>query len=305
MKPQLSIVIAKYNDHEECRQTLNSLKISIDQVKDFIEVIVVDSSIVSISDEFQWVKWIHHPTKLFAGAARNLGVNNASSNWIGFLDCGLMVDRNWIPTMLSYQSHENDVVWGKSDFFFLKTKQKAYIRSFHRVSFSKRFIRSSMISKSCFNALNGFSTKTHAGEDIDFYQKIEKHNLQEIYCDAQAMYAHYPNTSLEILKKWTSFTKDNVYMKQARNKMLFIGLELLILVVLLYLNTHIGSYTIVLLFQIMMIRLYFQTKASKLPLDSIEDTLWTLWYTIVFDLSRLCGVILGLVQLGAHHETQS
>jgi glycosyltransferase involved in cell wall biosynthesis len=304
MIPQLSVVIAKYNDHEECRQTLNTLKISIDQVHDDIEVIVVDSSIDSISDEFQWVKWIHHPTKLFAGAARNLGVQTATSDWIGFLDCGLRVEPNWVQIMLSHQSEDVDVVWGKSDFYFHKNKQKAYIRSFHRVSFSRRFIRSSMISKACFEKLNGFSIKTHAGEDIDFYQKIEKNNIKESYCDAQALYAHYPKDSLEILKKWTSFTKDNVYMKQARNKMLFIALELLILVMLLYLNTHIGSYVIVLLFQLMMLRLYLQTKASKLPLESIEDALWTFWYTIVFDLSRLCGVILGLLKLGVHYETK-
>jgi glycosyltransferase involved in cell wall biosynthesis len=296
MKPRLSIVIAKYEDHDDCRMTLNTLIASLEQVKDQeIEVIVVDSSKDSIAQEFPWVKWISSPTRLFAGQARNLGVTHALSDWIGFLDCGLMVNDDWISIMLSHQNPQVDVVWGRSDFFFLKKKQKAYIRSFHRVSFSRRFVRSSMIKKDSFNRLQGFTSKVHAGEDIDFYQKIEQNSIIELYCDANAKVAHYPKNSLSILKKWTSFTKDNVIMNQARNKILFIGFELLMAMILIGLSYWIKSYVIIIFFQLMMIRLYFQTKASALPLESIEDVLWTFWYTLVFDLSRILGVVLGLL----------
>jgi glycosyltransferase involved in cell wall biosynthesis len=296
MKPKLSIIIPMYNDTEGFIQTIESLQKSIHSSNQNVQIIVVDSSKRHHSYSYENVTWIYLPKKTYAGHARNIGVNGAISDWIGFLDCGLVVELDWISLMIEDQENEAEVVWGKSDFKFTNQKDKAYIRSFHRVSFSSRFIRSSMIKKSLFQSMNGFVTHVHAGEDLDFYQRLSSLHISEKYNHAQAWYSHYPKNSLEILKKWSSFTKDNVIVNQANRKYLFVVVELLVLGILSVSLWNGDSFVLLLVFQLAMIRLYWQTKQSQCPLVSIEDTLLTIWYTIVFDVSRIVGVMWGLYE---------
>ncbi|MBS3991662.1 MAG: glycosyltransferase [Erysipelothrix sp.] len=304
MKPKLSIIIPMYNDSEGFIQTIESLQKSIDWSNELVQIIVIDSSINHQTSHYQNITWIYLPKKTYAGHARNIGVEVALSDWIGFLDCGLEVELEWINLMIQSQSLGVEVIWGKSDFLFISPKDRAYVRSFHRVSFSRRFIRSSMIKKSLFLSMNGFVTHVHAGEDLDFYKRVSKLQIREEYNNAQAWYAHYPRNSLEILKKWSSFTKDNVIVNQAHRKFVFVLFELFALGILII--SILNGYLIVLVFafQLAMIRLYWQTKQSSYPLVSIEDTLLTLWYTMVFDLSRIVGVIWGIFEkVKIRHET--
>jgi hypothetical protein len=297
MTIKLSIIIPMFNDFKGCLQTLDSLQNSIKHSGQNVQVIVVDSSL-----KHQWIPshpdvlWIYVPHKIFAGHARNLGVRFCVCDWIGFLDCGLDVDIEWVNDMIASQSLNMDVVWGKSDFKTISTKQKAYIRSFHRISFSSRFIRSSMIRKDVFNKLNGFVTHVHAGEDLDFYQRLVASKANEVWIDAQAWYAHFPKNSKEIFLKWSYFTKDNVIINQAHRKFIFVSFQILLLSLLTWTILIGYSISIVFFFQIMMLRLYFQTKQSKLPLVSVDDLLLTIWYTFVFDLSRFAGLVWGLIE---------
>jgi glycosyltransferase involved in cell wall biosynthesis len=307
---KLSIIIPSYQDEEGLHQTCQSLEKSIlfANATNQVEVIVVDSSDDDLKLTYDTIniKLIKLTKRTFAGEARNSGVKSAVSEWIGFLDCGLDVELDWVSIMLSQQSNDVDVVWGKSEHKTNSIFQRSYIRSFHRPSYSRRYIRSSMMTKSFFNTMNGFTTLVHAGEDIDFYNRLSQISVKEIYVDAQAWYNHYPNNSKQIFKKWLYFTKDNVLINQAKNKVIFILIELVSLLVLTFVMTQSILMGLILLMLLVLVRYSWQVKASTLRVDSFSEALLTLWLISVFDFSRFCGVVWGtILKVSRRYETKS
>jgi len=295
---KLSIIIPCYNDENGLRQTLKSLNIAIEAsgFMNLIEVIVVDSSDLTIrlNDCTGNIQFITLSGRTFAGAARNVGVRYAQSEWLGFLDCGLDVEESWIKSMLLAQRADVDVVWGRSDHTPSTVFERSYIRSFHRINYSRRFIRSSMMRKRVFTELKGFTTRVHAGEDLDFFRKLKGSPFVEIYIDAQAWYNHFPSNFSDVFSKWSRFTKDNVLIDQANKKMVFIFLELSCLLFIWYALTHSTFIGVLFLIICILIRYFWQVKSAQMPVTSFQEALMTLWLIIIFDLSRVVGVIWGL-----------
>jgi GT2 family glycosyltransferase len=96
MQP-LSVVIPSYNAAATLPACLSALTAELDQTGD--EVIVVDSSSFplpqSLKRLFPTVRWEIQPSRLFPGAARNLGFRLACMDRIAFLDADIEVQQGW------------------------------------------------------------------------------------------------------------------------------------------------------------------------------------------------------------------
>ena len=94
----ISVIIPCYGHSVELQACLRAL---FSQEGDFpYEVTVVDSSsdprVKEITSHFPRVVLICSKMRLFPGAARNLGVQYAASNWLAFLDADCIPDVYWI-----------------------------------------------------------------------------------------------------------------------------------------------------------------------------------------------------------------
>ena len=111
----ICIVIPSYNSKKTINQCLNS--VLNQSFRDVQKVIVVDSSDDGTDDVikqlFPTVKLIHIPNKTLPGAARNIGVRDASSEYIAFTDTDCIVDYYWIENMIRRMvSTNSDAVGG-------------------------------------------------------------------------------------------------------------------------------------------------------------------------------------------------
>lgn len=117
---KFSIIIPNYNKGEYVKDCLDSV-FNQDIKKDKYEVIVIDDgstdNSLDIINQFP-VKLLHTDRKR-AGGARNLGIDNASGEYIVFLDSDDFLANNNILTMLDKKAIGQDIIflsYGKDDF---------------------------------------------------------------------------------------------------------------------------------------------------------------------------------------------
>ena len=109
---KLSIIIVNYNTKEYLRQALQSIKQSTDQLDK--EVIVVDNastddSLNLVKHNFPWVKLIASPQNLGYAAANNLGLKQASSEYILFLNSDTEILPDTLSIMIDFMDQHKDV----------------------------------------------------------------------------------------------------------------------------------------------------------------------------------------------------
>ncbi|AOM81660.1 glycosyltransferase family 2 protein [Salisediminibacterium beveridgei] len=114
---KLSIVIPHYNSSDSLVRLLNSIP-----VNDFIEIIIVDdrsseehvSVLKQLTEEF-----LNHHIKLFfndvgeksAGAARNIGLEHVTGEWILFADSDDFFTEGFYEVISQYFESDNDIVF--------------------------------------------------------------------------------------------------------------------------------------------------------------------------------------------------
>ena len=99
--PKVSVIIPTFN---RCRPVVRAIRSAMEQTFKDLEIIVVDdgSSDATKSTVGQLpgpLKFITHPSNRGVSAARNTGIQHATSPYIAFLDS----DDHWLPDKLKVQ----------------------------------------------------------------------------------------------------------------------------------------------------------------------------------------------------------
>lgn len=110
-QPRASIVIPAYNSRDTIAKCLNALTAQETDLP--YEIIVVESSGDGageiVREQFPGVQLIQSATRLFAGAARDLGAESAAGELLLFIDSDCVAGRRWLMKM--WQAHQD---WGCS-----------------------------------------------------------------------------------------------------------------------------------------------------------------------------------------------
>ncbi|HXK61555.1 MAG TPA: glycosyltransferase [Acidobacteriota bacterium] len=103
MPPEISFVVPSYKSRETIQATIES--IYAQRTGSSFEVIVVDSS---GDDTADWLQTLHpalrvirSDTRLFAGAARNLGARESTGLLLAFLDADAVAHPDWLESLLA------------------------------------------------------------------------------------------------------------------------------------------------------------------------------------------------------------
>lgn len=192
-KPRVSVIIPTYNRVGVLYYALNSV---LNQTMRDFEVFVVDDAstdktpeyIASVTDPR--VKYIRLPTNRFAAAARNAGMEQASGDYIAFLDS----DDQWWPTKLEKQVALMDSLteeWGccyggafvnktggvTRNRVFRPTKSGYLLRDYlmgKLVIWTPTF----MFRRSCLQHIAMMDQALVRSQDVDFYiRMLEKYKM--------------------------------------------------------------------------------------------------------------------------------
>lgn len=310
----ITLIIPTYNEALHIEKTLRSVETSVVHSGLKVEIIVVDSSVDSATQEaIQTVaptlqtplRLIHLSQKTVAGKARNIAVNHAAYDWIATMDAGNTPERTWLETLwTTAKTTGADLVWGQTVYAPKTTFESAYVRSFYRPGFSKRYLNNLLIRKSVYWQFGGLNESVHSGEDLEFFDKLKHHPANEAFCLAKVEYYSFPPSVRAMIRKWTTYTAENVLIGQARKKMIFVGAEVLSLgvVFILMLNHLLLGFTALVTW--LVLRWVYQLTAARQPWPKGLELVMTLGLILVFDVTRLAGIMLGFIKKGAKRKIQ-
>jgi glycosyltransferase involved in cell wall biosynthesis len=221
--PDASIIIPCYNRAKSIGETLLSLASQTMSSEGF-EVIVVDDGSTDESASIAKALKFPYPLRVVsqantgAGAARNLGVQEASAPQIIFLDADMIAAPDLVEQYLTARDlHPQALLVGRQ-----KPWANAYQSSFDRTTryewfrdlgsdpFEPAFyhvLSSSMaISQRDFNMLGGFDRLVGTGaqpatDDTDFGYRAKKSGIELVYLPTALAYHNHPRTLAQRCKQ--------------------------------------------------------------------------------------------------------
>ena len=202
----VSVVVLSYNSEGTIRRCLDSL---LGQRTDLeFEVLVVDSSRDStariVAGEYPRAKLIHLDRRTLPGAARNIGIRNATGSVIAFLASDCVASTDWLE--LRFRSHqagftgvggaitnanpESIVGWANyfmEYLFCLPSRPREVIKDkvIHNLSYKREI----------FARLGLFPTHLEVGEDTVFNRRMMLHG-EPVLFEPQVLTGHINPTSV-------------------------------------------------------------------------------------------------------------
>lgn len=107
---KLSLLMAYYNTYDLTIKLLKELQV---QIKDEVEIIIVDDGCKEYSfDDFKEFKIIHLEQNEGMSNALNVALDNATGEYIGFIDSDDMITMDYIDVLLeTLKTHNEDIIY--------------------------------------------------------------------------------------------------------------------------------------------------------------------------------------------------
>ena len=183
INPEISVIIPCFGHSVELEACLYGLQNQQCNVP--FEVIVVDSAsdqqVKEVIDKFPQVRLIRSKNRLFPGSARNLGVREAASDNLAFLDADCIPYPDWIQQAYVALQEKNAIFGGpilnvRPIHSVAWTDNRLQFANFQRgrqANWIKHVPSCNMlVPKNLFDKLGGFREDLLSGEDVVFTSLI-------------------------------------------------------------------------------------------------------------------------------------
>lgn len=193
--PLLDVVIPVFNGDKTLNDAVQSV---LNQRGIKTRVIVVDAGSTDQTAELMLsmnskrVITLFTDEKLFAGAARNLGLAHCTAPWLSFLDA----DDLWPPDrsvrlLQAITEPKSQMAIGESVTFKLSEKDESQIRN--RAPCSGNFL----IARQTFNKVGQFKESLPVGEFVEWFARARTYGINEVEVSVTALQrrSHALNTS--------------------------------------------------------------------------------------------------------------
>ncbi|HAU91158.1 MAG TPA: family 2 glycosyl transferase [Alteromonas sp.] len=209
--PLISVVIPCYNSNKTIAQAITSVK---EQSYKNIEIIVVDDgstddSLFKVQSEFPDIR-VFSINNSGVSKARNIGVQEAQGEYIGFLDA----DDYWAPTKLEKQLNSmGSSLWSHTDSFYFGFDQDGTTKrsdlselkggNAFNALFIDNFITTStvVISRSLFWDMGGFDESFEVLEDWKLWLTVAQRYPLAYVDEALAYYRVTPGSASRKARK--------------------------------------------------------------------------------------------------------
>lgn len=174
--PMVSVIIPVYNGEKYLEDAIKSV---LNQEYDNLECIVVDDGSIdgsaAIAKKFEQVVYFYQDNVCVA-AARNRGVQNASGDYLAFLDADDVWDLKKLATQISYMEENPDIDYSvtKHSLFLAEGVKElpAWVRIQEYEQEMVAYIPSALVvRKSVFETVGNFDETYHIGDDSDWFMR--------------------------------------------------------------------------------------------------------------------------------------
>ena len=204
-KPELSLIIPYYFQLEFVLQTLNEINIQVENIKKYVEVLIIDSNTNSNEidlenfnkkNSFLVVNIIQ--TRNILSKKRNVGVNAAKANYIIFLDDDVIPKPGFIKKFLKISNKNNNVLTSCLVDFEEPSNSYMYYRKRKENSVKKHFLSNQEINPRFATAMAFGAKKSdivlykqyfdenfigYGWEDIDYFINATMKGLKVVISD--------------------------------------------------------------------------------------------------------------------------
>jgi hypothetical protein len=150
------------------------------------------------------VRVLEDSEPLFPGAARNLGCQAASQNWLAFLDLNTLPPPQWLEAVYaSAQQHLGvELVLGATRYRSQGWQQRLFISA----TYGERALSTlpgSLVHRSVFSRVGGFLPGIRAGEDTDWLVRVNQFAIAKTPgIGTPLTYSALPTSLLALACKW-------------------------------------------------------------------------------------------------------
>jgi cellulose synthase/poly-beta-1,6-N-acetylglucosamine synthase-like glycosyltransferase len=221
---KISVVIPVKDEEESIRVLLDGL---LTQTRRANEIVITDGGstdrTTEIIEEYARggapVRLIRAGVAL-PGRGRNLAAEQATSDWLAFIDAGTRPSADWIELLVEKVESDSsvDVVFGawepRVESFFEECAAIAYAyeppREIDGVKISPPCIGSSLVRRDVWREVGGFAEDLRSGEDILFMEKIDARNSRVAYAPRAVIRWSAPPTLWLTFKRFSLYSRHNL-----------------------------------------------------------------------------------------------
>jgi glycosyltransferase involved in cell wall biosynthesis len=148
------------------------------------------------------------------GRGRNLAAAAATNDWIAFIDAGIEPAKDWLELLSSTVENDSsvDVVYGEVepiiDSFFAECAAITYVQ---RADITRHgFIASSLMRRSVWKSVGGFSENLRSAEDLLFMMRIEREAFNYVREPRAVVHWHLQRTFTATIKRFVVYARNNM-----------------------------------------------------------------------------------------------
>src|SRR5688572_13053656 len=219
---RISVIVPVRNEEHSIRALLDGL---FNQTRLPDEVVITDGGSTDktaeiIEDYIERgfpVRLIREKAAL-PGRGRNVAVGHAAGEWLAFTDAGIRPDRDWLGRLVSRaEADDADVVYGGwepvTDTFFTECAAISYVPPPGRrgdAVIRPRFIASSLMRRSVWEAVGGFPEHLRSAEDLVFMNKVADEGFRIAYAPRAMVRWSLQPTLSRTFQRFVSYARNNI-----------------------------------------------------------------------------------------------
>ncbi|HEV2836441.1 MAG TPA: glycosyltransferase [Pyrinomonadaceae bacterium] len=219
----MSVIVPVRDEEHSIRELLDSL---LNQTRPPDEIVITDGGSVDATPQIieQYIQKGAPVRLIRAGAAlpgrgRNLGAAAATSEWLGFTDAGIRLNRDWLETLVGRAAQDKsiDIVYGSwepvTDTFFKECAAIAYVpppATREGIVTRPRFIASTLMRREAWAAVNGFPEDLRSAEDLVFMDRLESAGYRAVFEPRARVHWNLRSTLGATFKRFLLYSRNNI-----------------------------------------------------------------------------------------------
>ena len=217
---EISLIIPLKNEDDTVEALINSIK---NQTFQPAMVILVDGG--STDDTISLIKKLVSDDKKYKlietgnampGKGRNIGAEQADTEWIAFTDAGINLDNRWLEnlTQKAISNTDTDIVYGNYSpyiqTFFEKCATFCYVPPLRNGNIRAKSIVSCLLKRQVWKDVGGFPD-WRAAEDLNFIEKVEAKKFKTVFEPKAFVYWSLQPGFKSTYKKFELYSMHNVW----------------------------------------------------------------------------------------------
>jgi len=221
---KITVVVPVRNEEHSIRLLLQGL---LEQTLAPAEIIIVDGGSTDatqliVDEQARQHSQIHliRETDALPGKGRNVGAAFASNDWLAFIDAGVSPAKDWLARLAEavITNPQADVVYGSwepvTDTFFKECAAIAYgyvpTDKVDDRFIQSRAVFSSLLRRSVWLSVRGFSEELRSAEDLLFMKRIDDAGFNVSYAPQALVRWNMQPTLWRTFRRFVTYSRHNM-----------------------------------------------------------------------------------------------